>query len=171
MATDEKLRTGRLVFYSETVDQIDTLLREFLRLSKSKKVFLIDRDGHLVSQVGETMGINSEALAALVAGSFSATRELAKVMGEPEFSSMFHKGERVHIQIMLVGKRSMVAIVFDNATTVGMVSLYCKELVEKISKILDVAERQNAVHSQDGQKLDENYATDLQEKLDKLFED
>jgi predicted regulator of Ras-like GTPase activity (Roadblock/LC7/MglB family) len=171
MATDENLRAGRLVFYSETVDQIDSLLKEFLRLSKSRSVFFIDRDGHLVTQVGETRGVSSESLAALVAGSFSATRELAKVLGEPEFSSMFHKGEKGQIQIMLVGKRSMIAIVFDHSTTVGMVSLYCKELVEKVAKILDVAERQYAMHHREEQKLDDDYTTDLQEKLDKLFED
>ncbi|MBI5179152.1 MAG: roadblock/LC7 domain-containing protein [Nitrospinae bacterium] len=171
MATDEHLRAGRLVFYSDTVNQIDALLKEFLRLSKSKSAYFIDRDGHLVTQMGETSGVNPEALAALVAGSFSATRELARVLGEPEFHSMAHKGDNCQIQIALVGKRSMIAIVFDGSTTAGMVALYCKELSDKVAKILDIAERQQAMHHKEEEVVDESYTTSLQEKLDRLFED
>ncbi len=171
MSTDENLRSRRLVFYKETVDQIDGLLKDFLRLSKAKSIYFIDKEGHLVTQMGETSGVNSETLAALVAGSFSATRELAKVLGEAEFNSMSHKGEKGQINIQLVGRRSMLVVLFDEKTTAGMVALYLKELGEKVAKLLDVAERQQALKGKEERELEEGYNESLQEKLDQLFED
>lgn len=172
MNADENLRSRRVVFYKETIDQIDALLKEFLRLSKSRNVFFIDREGHLITLAGNTAGIKGESLAALVAGSFSATRELARVLGEAEFNSMSHKGEKGQINIIMVGRRSMMVALFDAQTTAGMVSMYLKELSDKVARILDVAERQMAVPGKDAEKeLDEDYNVSLQEKLDELFED
>lgn len=171
-SSDENLRSRRVVFYKETVDQIDTLLKEFLRLSKSRSAFFIDREGHLVTMAGNTGGVKGESLAALVAGSFSATRELARVLGESEFSSMSHKGDKAQINIVMVGRRSMIVVLFDAGTTAGLVSMYLKELSDKLVRILDVAERQQALPAREEEKeFDEDYNVSLQEKLDQLFED
>ncbi|GMT42757.1 MAG: hypothetical protein IEMM0002_1168 [bacterium] len=169
MTGDEKLRSNRVVYYRDTIDRIDSLLKEFIRLSNAKSTFFIDRDGHLVTSVGASSKINPETLSALVAGSFAATKELARVMGESEFNSMSHKGEKGNINIVLVGRRSIVAILFDEKTTAGMISLYCRELVEKFAKILDVAERQQKLHSKES--LHKDFQSSVQEKLDDLFED
>lgn len=172
MTTDENLRSRRLVFYKETVDQVDALLKDFLRLSKAKSVYFIDKEGHAVTQMGDTAGVNPEALSALVAGSFSATRELAKVLGESEFNTMSHKGAKGQINVTLVGRRSMLVVLFDEKTTAGMVALYLKELGDKVAKLLDVAERQQAMKAKDeAEPLGEEYNASLQEKLDQLFED
>ena len=119
--SDKKLRDNRLVFYKDDIELIDKVLAEFLRLSGSKCALLIDKEGHLVTKQGEVKSLNMDTISALVAGSFAATKEMAKLLGEEHFSCLFHQGERDNIQLSLVGDRTLLTILFDDRTTVGMV--------------------------------------------------
>ena len=74
-------------------------------------------------------------IAALVAGSFAATREMAKLLGEDEFSVLFHQGKKDSIQLSLIGERTLLATIFDERTTIGMVRLYAKEATSKLMVI------------------------------------
>lgn len=163
---DQRLKERRLIYYKEDFDQIEKLLEEFLKLSSAKAIFLIDKEGHLVSQKGMTQTIHPESLSALVAGSFAATKEMAKILGEAEFSVMFHQGKRDHIHIALIGDRAIGAIVFDEQTTVGMVSLYCKELIGKLEKIFVVASKR-VMRDQHMS----GYSDSVKDKLDDVLKD
>lgn len=163
---DKRLRERRLVYYKEDNDQIEILLNDFLKLSSAKAIFLIDKEGHLISQQGVTDSIHAESLSALIAGSFAATKEMAKILGEAEFSVMFHQGKRDHIHIALIGDRAIGAIVFNEQTTVGMVSLYCKELIQKLEKIFEVASKRIMKE----QSLD-GYSDSVRDRFDDVFKD
>jgi len=129
------LREKRLVFYEQDVDKINKILQEFQKLAGTKSNILIDKDGHLITRVGHTESYDLATVSALVAGSFAATREMARLLGEEEFSVLFHQGKRDNIQLMLVGDRTILATIFDNSTTIGMVRLYAKEAGAKLAKI------------------------------------
>ena len=136
--TDEKLRKQRLIFYEDDVERINKALENYQSLSKSRCNMLIDVEGHPVTQVGSTDGINLETIAALVAASFAATKEVAKILGENEFTSLTHQGKHESIQLSLVGNRTILATIFDSEeTTIGMVMFYTKELVEKLQGIFE----------------------------------
>lgn len=136
--TDQKLRKQRLVFYEDDVERINKALENYQNLSKSRCNMLIDVEGHPVTQVGSTEGINLETIAALVAASFAATKEVAKILGESEFSSLTHQGKHESIQLSIVGDRTILATIFDSEeTTIGMVMFYTKELVEKLNGIFN----------------------------------
>ena len=79
----------------------------------------------------------SQAIAALVAGSYAATREMARLLGEEEFSVLFHQGKKDNVQLTLIGDRTILATVFDERTTIGMVRVYAKEASVKLSKIFE----------------------------------
>ena len=113
------------------------MLKEFLNLSDSKCNILIDKEGHMVTKTGTTEDFDMQAIAALVAGSYAATREMARLLGEDEFSVLFHQGKRDNVQLTLVGDRTLLATVFDERTTIGMVRLYAKEATEKLLKVFD----------------------------------
>ena len=99
VSKNEKLRQDRLTFYKDDIDRIEKLLAEFLRLSGAKCALLIDKEGHLVTKTGELRTIDIDTISALVAGSFAATKEMARLLGEEEFTAMFHQGERDNIQL------------------------------------------------------------------------
>ena len=144
MEFSEKMRHARLVFYEEDLEGINKIFESFLDRSQSKCVLLIDKEGHLVCKKGFTKSFNTDTIAALVAGSFAATREVAKQLGETEFSVLFHQGKNENIHIGLVAERALVVVIFDDRTTLGMVRLYAEELTEKLGELLIKLMEKNA---------------------------
>lgn len=167
MSHNQRLRHDRLTFYKEDIDRIDALLAEFLRLSGAKCALLIDKEGHLVTKRGELRTIDIDTISALVAGSFAATKEMARLLGEEEFTAMFHQGERDNIQLSLVGDRTLLTILFDDRTTVGMIRLYAGETAKKLADIYrDALEREPVEDA----GLEEGYGSDAKKRLDNLFD-
>ena len=167
MTRNEKLRHDRLTFYKDDIEQIDKLLAEFLRLSGAKCALLIDKEGHLVTKRGEQRTIDIDTISALVAGSFAATKEMARLLGEEEFTAMYHQGERDNIQLSLVGDRTLLTILFDDRTTVGMVRLYAGETAKKLADIYREALARPAAADSG---LGDQYGTEATKSLDKLFD-
>ena len=66
-------------------------------------VFLIDMAGNIISSV-DNGGVQHDiySLAALAAGNFGAVSTMAKIIGEDEFSLLFHKGEKESIHFSKV---------------------------------------------------------------------
>jgi predicted regulator of Ras-like GTPase activity (Roadblock/LC7/MglB family) len=137
MSKDQELRDNRLVFYENDIERLDAEIDTFLELSKARCVLLVDRDGHLVTRRGESVKSHEETISALIAGSFAATREMARLLGENEFAILFHQGTRDSIQLQLIGERTLMAALFDGRTNLGMVRFYAQETGERIEKILD----------------------------------
>lgn len=167
MITDsDNIREKRLVFYKDDIDRINDVLKEFLQLSDSKCNMLIDKEGHMVTKSGSTDDFDMQAVAALVAGSYAATREMARLLGEDEFSVLFHQGRRDNIQLTLVGDRTILATVFDERTTIGMVRLYAKEASEKLKKVFeDIGARKD-----DGSEaLGKDYSESVKDQLESFF--
>src|SRR5436309_19030 len=81
----------------EDVASIENVMVEYLQKSRSVLAVLIDRGGNLMANVGNMEVMDVTTMAALAAGSFAATRELAKRIGEVEFTALFHEGSGNHI--------------------------------------------------------------------------
>ena len=56
----------------------------------------------------------------VVAGAFAATKEMARHLGEEEFSVLFHQGKKDSIHLTLIGDRTLMTIIFDERTTIGL---------------------------------------------------
>jgi len=142
MTEDEQLRSGRLVYYAEDIDRINQVLDRLLELSEARCALLVDKEGHLITKRGETtVTLDDESISALVAGSFAATKEMASLRGDEEFSVLCHQGAKDSIQLTLVADRALLAIIFDDRTTIGMVRLYASETSIKIAQQLAEAAR------------------------------
>jgi len=162
---DEKLRADRLVFYENDVERLDAELDSFLELARARTALLIDCDGHLVTRRGEPIETAEESIAALVAGSFAATKEMARLLGEDNFNVMFHQGSRDSIQMQLVHHRTLMAIIFDQRTNLGLVRFYAQETTKRIEQLLDSMESEVRPDVQ----LSDDFSDSAQEALDKLF--
>ena len=164
MSRDQRLREDRLVFYQQDIERLNAEIDTFLELSKSRCVLLVDRDGHLVTRRGEAVKSTEETISALIAGSFAATREMARIMGENEFAILFHQGQRDSIQLQLVGERTLMAVLFDGRTNLGMVRFYAQESAARIQEILDDVSNQD--RSPD---LGADFGASAEDALDKLL--
>ena len=161
---DSKLRKSRLVFYEKDIERLQTELDAFLELSKSRCVLLIDRDGHLVTRRGESFNTSEDTISALVAGSFAATCEIAHLLGETEFSVMFHQGQRDSIQLQLVGNRTLMAVLFDDRTNLGLVRFYAQETATRLNGIFE------QILSEDrSSELEDGFSEQGSAVLDQLF--
>jgi predicted regulator of Ras-like GTPase activity (Roadblock/LC7/MglB family) len=133
--TDEELRRDRLRFYREEMSEINATLRGFLQRAKASAAFLVDKDGHLITKEGADDRMDIDAICGLVAGAFAATKQMAVILGENTFLNLFHQGKRANIQVTLVGNRTILAVVFDDNTTIGMVRLYLAEAANTLTAI------------------------------------
>lgn len=166
--SDAKLRQDRLVFYAKDVARLDSELDGFLELSGARCALLIDKEGHLVTRRGDVPQSSLESISALVAGTFAATRELARLMGEEQFTTLFHQGSRDSIQVSTVGERALFAMVFDQRTNLGLVRYYAVETTRKLTRILDaIAASPQIANPAEG--LDANFGSSAAAALDKLF--
>ena len=138
------------------------------KLSGATCALLIDKDGHLVSRTGTMKAFDLDTIAALVAGSFAATREMARVLGEEEFTVLFHQGPQGSIQLSLIGDRTILAVIFNDQTTVGMVRLYTLEASNKLTDLFKAIEGRSAGGGP-AVELEADYAQSAKDRLESLF--
>lgn len=156
------------IIYEEEINKIDALISKMLKGAEAKCALLVDKDGHLITRQGFTHSLDTTALAALLAGSFASTKEIAKLVGEPEFSVLFHQGKKDHIHMTIVGERSILVVIFDDRTTIGMVRLYAKETAVELEKIfVDI----NNSDQKEQTGIDSDFTAQAEDKLDDIFQD
>ena len=158
-----------LIIYEEEINLIESLMSRMLKGAEAKCALLVDKDGHLITRQGFTHSLDTTALAALLAGSFASTKEIARLVGEPEFSVLFHQGKKDHIHMSLVGERSILVVIFDDRTTIGMVRLYAKETSAELARIFEQVKAKSTPGTKPG--ISDEFADMAQNKLDDIFQD
>lgn len=138
-----------LVLFEEDIKQTNASLDVFLRETEARCVLVIDKSGHLIAVRGVTDTMDTASLSALAAGAFASTREIARLIGEPEFSVLFHQGRKEHIHVSLVDRDTLLMAIFDDRTTIGMIRLYARDTEEEIARLFDRARR----HSERGARV------------------
>ena len=156
------MRKKTRVFTEESMALINKTMKGLLENSDAKCAMLVDQDGKCVSKIGFTKTIDTDALSALIAGAFSSTRAMAKLVGEKDFSVLFHQGNKDHIHNVLVDDDTILTVIFDDRTTIGMVRLYSKETAQKLKDILAKA-------TPGGGDDDMDIADEAADRLDDLF--
>ncbi|MCP4634153.1 MAG: roadblock/LC7 domain-containing protein [candidate division Zixibacteria bacterium] len=157
-----------LIIYEEEIEKVDAVLGKMLKGAEAKCALLVDKDGHLITRQGFTHSLDTTALAALLAGSFASTKEIAKLVGESEFSVLFHQGKKDHIHMSLVGDRSIMVVIFDDRTTIGMVRLYAKEAAAELGNIFTELMNRS---DEDNPGISDEFASSAGDRLDDIFQD
>ncbi|MDH3492675.1 MAG: roadblock/LC7 domain-containing protein [Acidobacteriota bacterium] len=109
----------------------------------ARVVFLVDRDGQPIAFHGEIGEMDTTSFASLAAGNVAATNSMAKLIGEDQFPSVVHEGERESIFISVIG-RSLLVVVFDERSTLGLVKLRTKKATFVVAEILEGVARDSA---------------------------
>ncbi len=155
-------------FEERDASQIDELLQSFLYESHARCALLIDRTGQLITMAGERPGFDSTAFASLAAADFSANDQLASMIGEPEFSSLFHQGEKESMYLADVAKRVILVVLFDDRATLGMIRIKVRNVVRELTAIFtEVFER--APQRRPASRLESNYIDEAEDEIDRLF--
>jgi predicted regulator of Ras-like GTPase activity (Roadblock/LC7/MglB family) len=120
----------------EDVATLDGVLADFLAKSEAELTVVIDRGGNVISQYGDMTVIDVTIIAALAAGSFAATKELARRIGEVEFNALYHQGNGNHIFMNSVDEETIMITVFGRRTTVGLVRFYSSGAAQAVGSLL-----------------------------------
>ena len=152
-------------FTQDDFTSITESLKRFLGETRSLCALLVDRSGQLVTTVGDATGLDTTAFATLTAADYSANYQLAKLVGEEDFSSLFHQGEKESIYVADIARRLLLVIVFDSRTTVGLVRLRMKDEIDELTLLVDrVFSR-----GRNGAAPAEHLLKGADDEIDKLF--
>src|SRR6478752_10739654 len=122
-------------FTEDDFGAITSVLESLLTECNARCAILVDRTGQLVATVGEKPNFDPTAFATLTAADFSANDQLAKLIGENDFQSLFHQGEKESMYLADIARRVILVVLFDNRTTLGLVRLKMKATVEELNAL------------------------------------
>ena len=131
------MRVHDIVIHEADAVRIDAVLGRFLADSGCAAAFLIVRSGQPLAETGVSRTLDTGSIGALAAAAFSATAALAQLLGESEFSVLFHEGVRESMHVSTVDDETILLAIFDERTTVGMVRLFAREASTSIGGILE----------------------------------
>jgi predicted regulator of Ras-like GTPase activity (Roadblock/LC7/MglB family) len=156
------------VMYDEEFQRISAVIDKLLRESNAKVIFLVDKNGQLIAGCGETENLDTTSLASLTAGNIAATGGLAKLIGEKEFSILFHEGEKDNIHISIVAQRVILVVIFDHRSSLGLVRLRVKKASDELASVFeDLAEKATEVEKTGN--VDSPFAEITDDDIDNLF--
>ncbi len=124
-------------FTEDDFESITQTLQRFLYDSNARCALLVDRTGQLVATVGEQPNFDPTAFATLTAADFSANDQLARLIGESDFNTLFHQGEKESMYLADVARRVILVVLFDNRTTLGLVRLKMKQAVDELARLFE----------------------------------
>ena len=160
-----------LILYEEEFQLIVTEVERLCREANAKVVFLVDKNGQLIASSGNAGGMDTTSLASLTAGNIAATGGLAKLLGEKEFSILFHEGEKDNMHISLVGDRVILVVIFDTRTSLGLVRLRVKRTSDSLVRIFEEISRKTAREAAGfgGAESSSPFAEITEDDIDNLF--
>jgi predicted regulator of Ras-like GTPase activity (Roadblock/LC7/MglB family) len=126
--------------YEEEFEVIKQLLNSLRMDASAKIVFLVDKNGQQIADAGEVNLVDTTSLASLTAGNVAATDGLAKLIGEKEFSILFHEGRKDNIHISIVAQRLILVVIFDERSSLGLVRLRVRKASADIERVLNEME-------------------------------
>lgn len=157
-----------LVMYDEELKRINATIEKLLREANAKVIFLVDKNGQLITAVGETEHLDTTSLASLTAGNIASTGGLAKLIGEKEFSILFHEGEKDNLHISIVAGRVILVVIFDQRSSLGLVRLRVKKASDELGDIFQDLEKK-AEEMESGGDFQSPFAEITDDDIDNLF--
>ena len=120
------------------LDNIEEVLQQDLIDIGVRCVFLIDMAGNIIANRDDgKIKHDVYSLAALAAGNFGAVSAMAKIIGEGEFSLLFHKGKKENIHFNKITTEFLLITIFGNDISLGFLRLKVADSVEQLKTILE----------------------------------
>lgn len=152
---------------ADDLENLQKLLATYLTETHARCVVLVDRTGRLLASAGDTEDFDQVTFASLAAADFAASDQLAALLGEEEFSSLYHDGERHSMYLTDLAGWAILAALFDRRTTLGMVRIKARGIAPRFREAFrNLAERgpSGAVVP-----MEVGWADDAVSEIDRLF--
>ena len=117
----------------EDFNCFNSVLAELLNRSEASTALLTDKAGFRLVEQGDVKDLDTSALAALASGSFMATQEIARIIHEPNFNSVYQQGEKYSLLVCNVDEQSVLVVIFPASVSVGAAKFYSTAAIEAIA--------------------------------------
>jgi predicted regulator of Ras-like GTPase activity (Roadblock/LC7/MglB family) len=159
-----------LVLYEEEFQKIRLALQRLLEDASANLVFLVDKNGQQIAAVGEESSLDMTSLASLTAGNVAATDGLARLIGEKEFSVLFHEGEKANLYISIVARRVILVVSFDDRASLGLVRLRVRRATEELETVFEeIARKVESQKLAHAEELEAPFSEITDDDIDRLF--
>jgi len=162
------MREGINIF-EEDYYAITDALNRLLQSTNGRAVLLIDKAGQLITSVGDTADLDISSFATLSAADFAATSQLASLIGEKEFSTLFHQGEKENLYVCVIANRVILVVIFDQRTNLGLVRVRTRSIAAELEKIFEDIFNKVEREFTPSKEIDTDFTRAAEEELDKLF--
>jgi predicted regulator of Ras-like GTPase activity (Roadblock/LC7/MglB family) len=126
------------MFSQKQLERIENVLEAGMIDKGVGCVLLIDMAGNIIANLDDgKKKPDIYSLAALAAGNYGAVEAMANIIGEDDFSLLFHKGKDVNIHFKTLSNEFLLISIFANVLSLGFLRLIVAEAVEKIKFILN----------------------------------
>jgi predicted regulator of Ras-like GTPase activity (Roadblock/LC7/MglB family) len=164
------MTTPDMIMYEEEYQKIKAIIARLRTESNAKLVFLVDKNGQQIAAHGELENFDTTSLASLTAGNVAATDGLAKLIGEKEFSILFHEGERDNLHISIVAQRVILVVIFDNKSSLGLVRLRVKKASLELTEVFEkIVKKINSEKETGALEMESPFAEITDDDIDSLF--
>lgn len=125
-----------MILFPEDIDRLNLILEQLIAKANLLLAVLVNKDGRLLTYQGTIDKIDTVSMAALIAGNSASTLAIAHIMGETEFSSMYHQGKDKHIFIEVVDDNTFLCLVFDDRTNIDRVKVFARQFDRQLKGAL-----------------------------------
>lgn len=133
---DDDISFTEYTLDQDQLDKIENVLHKDLVDSGVHSVLLIDMAGNIIAKADNgRCDHDVYSLAALASANFAAVDTMAKIVGEQEFSLLFHKGENENIHFSKIQNDFLLITIFGKDVSLGLLRLKVAEAVEKIKYV------------------------------------
>jgi predicted regulator of Ras-like GTPase activity (Roadblock/LC7/MglB family) len=126
-----------LILTANQVYRIQEVVQTELLKSGADHVIIVDVAGNLILERGSRHVDDILSLAVLAAANFAATAQIAKLIGEEDFTLLFHKGDKNNIHFARLGTDYIIITLFDDTVSLGLIRLKNTKVVDLLSALFD----------------------------------
>ncbi len=158
-----------LIISDRELAAISALLTKLMNDTNATSTMLLDKSGQVVAVQGTGMRRNATTLGALLAGVFSSSREVARLLDEKDFRSIFQQGVQENIYTSMVEEQWLLVIIFDRLTHIGLVKVLSKKASDELGRILERVRSETSRTKSSVINL--QFRSSVEDTIDLLFRD
>lgn len=155
-------------FTERDAERVDAILRALLDSTAAHRALLVDRTGQLIASMGELPVFDSTAFASVVAADFAANDQIASLLGETDFASLFHQGQRESVYLLNVAGRAILVVLFDREVTLGMIRIRARHAGRALNEVFAELRSRPLVEER-LPRFEAGWATEAEDQIDRLF--
>jgi predicted regulator of Ras-like GTPase activity (Roadblock/LC7/MglB family) len=126
------------IIYNEEYILIKDVLQKLKINTSAKVVFITDSEGHCIASSGEMDDVNLNSISSLIAGSVAAINSIAQMLKIDSFSAILNESSKESLHISLINDRTMLVVIFDNTSNLGLVRFRVRSALEQLTKVFQI---------------------------------